>query len=99
MRQGTHSPPRVLHEIHVTVVDAEDESHGVAELWSAGEVIGFTCIEDGELALRLDPHHTAPTVDVRSLVAALAEAGRHLHPHPHSEPARSAQPAAREQSP
>jgi hypothetical protein len=45
----------VLHEIHVSVVSAEEASLRVAEFWSRDRLIGFTRIEDGDLALRIGP--------------------------------------------
>ena len=41
-----------MHEIHVTVVSAEEAEYGTAEFWSGGRLIGFTHFEgswrDGE---------------------------------------------------
>ena len=45
----------VLHDIHVNVVSAEEASFGVAEFWSGDRMIAFTRIEDGDLALRIEP--------------------------------------------
>jgi hypothetical protein len=69
-----------MHEIHVTVVSPEEASFGVAELWSEGRQIGFTCFEDGDLVLRIDPRAdgAAVVIGVQRLVAALAEADRLL---------------------
>ena len=34
----------VVHDIHVSVVSAEEASLGVAEFWSGGRLIGFTSV-------------------------------------------------------
>jgi hypothetical protein len=47
---ATPSLSPVLHDIRVSVVSAEEASLGVAELWSGDRLIGFTRIEDGDLA-------------------------------------------------
>jgi hypothetical protein len=39
----------VMHNIHVSVVSAEEASLGVAEFWSDDRMIAFTRIEDGDL--------------------------------------------------
>jgi len=68
----------VLHEIHVNVVSAEEASLGVAEFWSGNRMIGFTRIEDGDLALRIEPGPDAMALGAHALVDALAEANRLL---------------------
>jgi hypothetical protein len=70
--------PPVLHEIHVNVVSAEEASEGVAEFWSGDRMIGFTRIEEGDLALRLEPGSGAMVLGARALADALAEANRLL---------------------
>jgi hypothetical protein len=64
-----------MHEIHVTVVSAEEASYGTAEFWSGERMIGFTRLEDGDLMLRMD---AGVAVGVHSLSDAIAEANRLL---------------------
>jgi hypothetical protein len=68
-----------MHEIRVSVVSPEAADHGVAELWSAGELIGYTLLEDSDLMLRIEPRrdHTAVVVGAHSLAKALSQA-KHL---------------------
>jgi hypothetical protein len=69
-----------MHEIHVTVVSAEEAEYGTAELWSGGRMIGFTRLDDGDLMLRLEPGRDGNPVEVgaHSLADAIAEANRLL---------------------
>ena len=69
-----------MHEIHVSVVSAEEASYGVAEFWSQGRLIGFTHYDDGDLMLRIEPRHdgAAVVVGAHGLADALAEANRLL---------------------
>ena len=69
-----------MHEIHVSVVSAEEASYGVAEFWSGGRLIGFTHLDDGDLVLRIEPRDDgAPVViGANGLADALAEANRLL---------------------
>jgi hypothetical protein len=68
----------VLHEIHVSVVSPEEASLGVAEFWSGDRLIAFTRIEDGDLALRIDPCPDPVVLGAHALAQALAEANRLL---------------------
>jgi hypothetical protein len=75
----TNAPPALspaLHEIHVTVVSAEEASLGVAEFWSGDEMFGFTLVEDGDFLLRIEPKRDgAPVmVSAHGLAGAIAEA-------------------------
>ena len=65
-----------MHEIRVSVASAEAADYGVAELSAAGERIGFTILEDGDLMLHIEPRreHTAVVVGARSLAEALSQA-------------------------
>jgi hypothetical protein len=76
MTTATLSP--VLHNIHVTVVSAEEASLGVAEFWSGDRMIGFTRIEDGDLALQIETSADGVLLGVHALAEALAEANRLL---------------------
>lgn len=69
-----------MQEIHVRVVSPEEASFGVAELWSAGRLLGFTRFDDGDLTLRIEPGDdgAAVVVSARRLVDAIAEANRLL---------------------
>jgi hypothetical protein len=64
-----------MHEIHVSVVSAEEAADGTAEFWSRGRMIGFTQFEDGDLMLRLE---AGVVVAAHSLADAIAEANRLL---------------------
>jgi hypothetical protein len=75
------SPPRVLHEIHVNVVSAEEASLGVAEFWSGDRLIAFTLIDDGDLTLRIGPSADGVVLGAHALAEALAEANRLLALH------------------
>jgi hypothetical protein len=72
-----------MHEIRVSVVSPEAADHGVAELWAAGELIGYTILDDSDLMLRIEPRNdrTPLVVGTRSLAQALGEA-QHLLDHP-----------------
>ena len=58
-----------MHEIRVSVVSAEAADYGVAELWAAGELIGYTILDDSDLMLRIEPRrdHAAVVVGAHSL--------------------------------
>jgi hypothetical protein len=64
-----------MHEIHVTVVSAEEAADGTAEFWSDGRMIGFTQLQDGDLMLRIEP---GVVVGAHGLADAIAEANRLL---------------------
>jgi hypothetical protein len=77
----TNAPPPlspVMHDIHVSVVSAEEASLGVAEFWSGDRLIGFTRIEEGDLTLRIEPSPDAVVLGTHALAEALAEANRLL---------------------
>jgi hypothetical protein len=78
--QGVLSEETSMHEIHVSVVSAEQASFGVAELWFNGRMIGFTDLEQGDLMLHIEPRDdgAAVTVGVHGLADALAEVNRLL---------------------
>ena len=78
MQNTPPSHTEVLHDIHVTVVSAEEASFGVAELWSRNRMIGFTRLEDSELTLRIVPNPEDVVLGTRALTEALAEANRLL---------------------
>ena len=68
----------VLHENRVNVVSPEEASLGVAEFWSGDRLIAMTCIEDGDLALRIEPNTGGVMLGGHALAEALAEANRVL---------------------
>ena len=76
MTTATPSLSPVPHDIHVNVVSAEEASLGVAEFWSGDRLIGFTRIEDGELALRIGPSADGVVLGAHALTDAIAEANR-----------------------
>ena len=81
MKNALPSLSPVLHDIHVNVVSAEEASLGVAEFWSGDRLIGFTRIEDSDLALRIEPCPDPVVVGAHALAEALAEANRLLALH------------------
>jgi hypothetical protein len=96
-----------MHEVQVTIAN-RDDAHGVAELWAAGSVIGFTRIVEGDLALSIDPRGRGLLVSVNALIGALAAASRRFFAaHPRDpldgviapETTRPRQLVTREQSP
>jgi hypothetical protein len=78
MENTEPSPTPVHHEIRVIVVSPEEASAGVAEFWAGDRRIGVTCIEEGELTLRIGPSADDVVLGARSLTKALAEADRLL---------------------
>jgi hypothetical protein len=78
MTTATPSLSPFLHDIHGNVVSAEEGSLGVAEFWSSDRLIGFTRIEDGDLALRIGPSPDGVVLGAHALAEALAEANRLL---------------------
>jgi hypothetical protein len=68
----------VLHDLHVSVVSAEEASLGVAEFWSGDRLIALTRIEDGDLTLRIGPDPDCMVLGAHALAEALAEANRLL---------------------
>ena len=69
-----------MHDITVTVVSTEEAFDGTAELWSGGELFGYTRYEDNDLVLRIEPRHDgAPrVVGAHAMANALAEVTRLL---------------------
>ena len=65
-----------MHEIRVSIVSPEAADHGVAELWVADELIGYTILDDGDLMLRIEPRRdrTAVVVGALSLARAISRA-------------------------
>jgi hypothetical protein len=65
-----------MHEIRVSIVSPEAADHGLAELWVADELIGYTIHDDSDLMLRIEPRRdrTATVVGARSLAQALSRA-------------------------
>jgi hypothetical protein len=65
-----------MHEISVSVASAEAADYGVATLSAAGESIGYTILEDGDLMLHIEPRRDQGDVVVgaRSLAQALIQA-------------------------
>jgi hypothetical protein len=78
MTNATPSLSPVLHEIHVSVVSAEEASLGVAEFWSGDRLIAVTLIDDGDLTLRIGPSPDGVVLGAHALAEALAEANRLL---------------------
>ena len=78
MTTATPSLSPVLHDIHVNLVSAQEASLGVAEFWSGDRLIGFTRIEDGDLALRIEPRPDGVVLGAQALAEALAGANRLL---------------------
>jgi len=68
----------VPRDIRVVVVSPEEASFGVAEFWSGGRLLGVTCLEDGELTLRIGRSTDDVVLGAQALTKALAEADRLL---------------------
>jgi hypothetical protein len=68
----------ILHDIHVSVVSAEEASLGVAEFWAGDRMIGFTLVDEGDLTLRIAPSPDGVVLGAPALAEALAEANRLL---------------------
>jgi hypothetical protein len=81
MTTATPSLSPVLHNIHVSVVSAEEASLGVAEFWSGDRMIGFTLIDEGDLTLRIEPCPDGVVLGAHALAEALTEANRLLALH------------------
>ena len=69
-----------MTEINVIVTGPEEAYDGVAEFWSANEMIGMTVLHEGRLHLRIEPRADGMPwlADVVSLSHALAEAKQRL---------------------
>jgi hypothetical protein len=78
MTNALPSLSRVMHDIHVSVVSAEEASLGVAEFWSGNRMIAFTRVEEGDLTLRIEPSPGGVVLGAHALAKALAEANRLL---------------------
>jgi hypothetical protein len=65
-----------MHEIRVSIVSPEAADHGVAELWAADELVGYTILDDTDLMLRIEPRRdrTAVVVGAHSLAQAIRRA-------------------------
>ena len=65
-----------MHEIRVSIVSPEAADHGVAELWAASKLIGYTILEDTDLMLRIKPgrDRTPIVVGAHSLTQAISRA-------------------------
>jgi len=70
-----------MRELEVTVVSPEEAEEGIAEFWAAGELFGYTLLQDGELVLRIEPRRDGGEIVVAaaSLAAALNQAKRLLN--------------------
>ena len=70
----TQSRKPAMHEIRVSILSPEAADHGVAELWVADELIGYTILEDGDLILRVEPRRdrTQVVTGARSLAQVIA---------------------------
>jgi hypothetical protein len=69
-----------MHEIRVSISSPEAADCGVAELWAADELIGYTMLEDSDLMLRIEPRHDRP----RSSSARAASRRRSVKPSTYS---------------
>jgi hypothetical protein len=47
-----------MHEIRVSIMSPEAAEHGVAELWVADELIGYTILDGSDLMLHIEPAAT-----------------------------------------
>ena len=69
-----------MTEINVIVTGPEEAYDGVAEFWSANELLATTVLHRGRLHLRIDPRTDGMPwlADVVSLARALGEAKQRL---------------------
>jgi hypothetical protein len=69
-----------MTEINVIVTGPEEAYDGVAELWSANELMATTVLHQGRLHLRIDPRADGMPwlADVVNLGRALGEAKQRL---------------------
>ena len=69
-----------MHEIRVNIVSPEAADNGVAELWAADQLIGYTILEDTDWMLRIEPRRdrTPVIVGAHSLAEAVRRAERLL---------------------
>ena len=74
MENAQPSPTNAPRDIHVVVVSPEEAAVGVAEFWSSERLIGVTCLDEGELTLRIGPSTDDVVLSARALTKALAEA-------------------------
>jgi hypothetical protein len=64
-----------MHEIRVSIMSPEAADHGIAELWAAGELIGYTILDDSDLMRASSRGATEPRLSsARSLAQALSRA-------------------------
>ena len=63
-RDAASATRSAMHEIHVTVVSAEEAEIGIAEFWSGGRMIGYTRLADGDLMLRIEPGDDGDPVEL-----------------------------------
>ena len=72
-----------MHDIRVSIMSPETADHGVAELWTAGGLLGYTILDDSDLMLRIEPRgdRTAIVVGAQSLAQAITRA-QHLLERP-----------------
>jgi hypothetical protein len=68
-----------MHEVRVSIMSPEAAENGVAELWAADKLIGYTILEDTDWMLRIEPRRdrTPVVVGAHSLAQAISRA-RHL---------------------
>jgi hypothetical protein len=66
----------LMCEIEVRVVSLDEADHDTAEFWLAGELFGFTRLEEGEAVLTIEPRDDghAVSANAHDLYDALAEA-------------------------
>jgi len=69
-----------MTEIKVIVTGPEEAYDGIAEFWSANQLMATTVLHEGRLHLRIDPRSdgTPWLADVVSLSRALGEAKQRL---------------------
>ena len=69
-----------MTQINVIVTGPEEAYDGIAEFWSANELMATTVLHQGRLHLRIDPRNDGMPwlADVVSLGRALSEAKQRL---------------------
>jgi hypothetical protein len=69
-----------MSQVRMIVVSSEEADDGIAELWCGPDLMGVTCLCEGELQLRIESRADGQPwlVDTTSLAHAIGDASRLL---------------------